>query len=172
MNPKLEKQLFYWWVLVGVKASKTKRLFYKLKLLPMEALHYKPLTFSRLQLVTGLQHSCAEHFKHFFSIMLNSRNLSQLTSLRLQPWLVDFAAGQRHRCRNTNAKLDQKLVSWEVKILSQDASRISWFLNGDIQRNNVRYFWEIQVLFGAWEVKLAETCLEAVVIIKHSCQEK
>lgn len=52
--------------------------------------------------ICGPLHSCAEHFKHFFSIMLNSENLSQLTSL-----VADVVAERRNRGRNIKAPLDE-----------------------------------------------------------------
>lgn len=52
--------------------------------------------------ICGPLHSCAEHFKHFFSIMLNSENLSQLTSL-----VADVVADGRNRGRNIKAPLDE-----------------------------------------------------------------
>lgn len=97
---------------------KTKRLFYKL--LPTEAQHHKPLTFSRLQPVTGLQHSCAEHFKHFFSIMLNSRNLSQLTSLRPQPRRITL--GQSTLLLDRHTEAGTQMQSW-IKTWCPERSR-------------------------------------------------
>lgn len=118
---------------------KAKRLFYNLKLLPTQTQHYKPLTFSQLQLVTGLRHSCAEHFKHFFSIMLNSRNLSQLTSVRLQPRRMTLGWTG---CWTETHEQEHKWKTW-IKTWCPERSRFSksrWIQNLHVQRNNHRYF--------------------------------